>query len=125
MGMVSALEAKLPTFAGTWGIAHTRWATHGAPNDANAHPFVDTKGEFALAHNGIIENYAGLRAELISAGVPLTSQTDSELMVHLIARADKGDTVEAVRAVLQRVEGSYAIVVVHNGRQEVIAARNR
>ncbi len=124
-GKVSALEAKHPHFSGTWGIGHTRWATHGPPTDSNAHPFLDATGQFALIHNGIIENYQGLRQELVTAGVPLTSQTDSEVLVQLIARADKGDTLAAVRSVLNRVEGSYGIVVIHRGRQELVAARNQ
>lgn len=94
---------------GSAGIGHTRWATHGAPSDANAHPHLC--GKFALVHNGIIENAAALRAELERAGERFVSQTDSEVIVHLIARAYTGGFFAAVAAACARLQGSYAIAV--------------
>jgi len=94
-GRLANLEARLDEvgrerFAGTTGMGHTRWATHGAPTDPNAHPHRDSSGRVAVVHNGIIENFAQLRAELEAAGVELTSQTDTETAAHLIARAYDG-----------------------------------
>ena len=80
-------EADPDTLRGTAGIGHTRWATHGRPTDRNAHPHRDGAGEFAVAHNGIIENFAALRRELETAGVEFASDTDTEVAVHLVSRA--------------------------------------
>lgn len=96
---------------GTTGIGHTRWATHGAPTEANAHPQVDASGDIAVVHNGILENYGALRAELINDGVELTSDTDTELIAQLLGR-EHGDLVERVRAVMPRLVGQYAVVAV-------------
>ena len=98
----------------TIGIGHTRWATHGAPNDENAHPHFDHSGELALIHNGIIENYASLKKELINRGHKFISETDTEVLVHLIEDVYKNENVElddAVRIALNEVVGAYAIVV--------------
>ena len=95
--------------AGTAGIGHTRWATHGKPSDENAHPH--TAGKFALVHNGIIENYAALRAELSARGETFSSETDSEVIVKLIAALYSGDFFAAVAAACARLKGSYAVAV--------------
>ena len=95
------------------GLAHTRWATHGRPNDLNAHPHVDCTGKIMVIHNGIIENFQALRDELEERGHRLTSETDTEAFAHLVEEAYDGDLADAVRAALRRVEGAYAIVVMH------------
>lgn len=95
---------------GTTGIAHTRWATHGGPAVMNAHPHI-AGGRIALVHNGIIENYAELRAELVAEGVEMTSQTDTEVLAHLVNRYYEGDLLKAVKQALARVTGAYAIAV--------------
>ena len=108
----------------TIGIAHTRWATHGLPTCANAHPQVADGGSLALVHNGIIENYAALRSGLEKRGVKFASQTDTEVLAHLIALFDKGDFLSAVCEALKRVEGTYGIAAIsakHKG--EMIVAR--
>jgi len=115
-GKINVLENllhKKPLF-GSVGIAHTRWATHGAPNQVNAHPHSDCKGEIALVHNGIIENYAKLKTELIKEGHKFTSQTDTEVIVHLIEKFYHNSIPleEAVRKALAKLEGSFAIAVV-------------
>jgi glucosamine--fructose-6-phosphate aminotransferase (isomerizing) len=107
------------------GIAHTRWATHGPPTAANAHPHADQSGRIALVHNGIIENYAPLRAQLEAKGHRFLSQTDSEVLAHLIGELYRGNLLEAVCAALHHVEGAYGIAVLsadHPG--ELVAARN-
>ena len=109
------------------GIGHTRWATHGPPTDANAHPHTDADGRVALVHNGIVENYLALRQELVEAGVELRSDTDSEVLAHLIGRAMAGGLplVDAVRQALSRVEGYYAIAAVADGGSpSLVAARH-
>jgi len=95
------------------GIAHTRWATHGRPNDTNAHPHTDCTGRLALIHNGIIENYAEIKERLLAAGHTFASETDTEALVHLIEERYDGDLVEAVRSALNEVRGAYAIGVMH------------
>ena len=97
--------------AGTVGIGHTRWATHGAPTDANAHPHTDPSGEFVVVHNGIIENFAALQDELEAEGHAFTSETDTEILAHLVAREYDGDLVAAVRRAVSRADGAYALVV--------------
>jgi glucosamine--fructose-6-phosphate aminotransferase (isomerizing) len=110
------------------GIAHTRWATHGEPTDANAHPQVDSAGHIAVVHNGIIENAEQLRGKLTADGVVFTSETDTESLAHLIARAlrDGASSLEdAVRATLREVEGAYGIVVLDvRDPDELVVARN-
>ena len=108
----------------TIGIAHTRWATHGLPTVANAHPHVADDGSLALVHNGIIENYAALRAGLEKRGVKFLSQTDTEVVAHLVAAFDKGDLLAAAAEALKRVEGTYGIAAIsakHPG--EMVVAR--
>jgi glucosamine--fructose-6-phosphate aminotransferase (isomerizing) len=109
------------------GIGHTRWATHGGPTEHNAHPHTDCTGALALVHNGIIENHVELGDELVSAGHDLRSETDTEVLAHLIeaGMATGLPLVEAVRAALLRVEGSFAIAVVHAGEPDLIVAARR
>ncbi len=119
-------ERPLPS-SGT-GIGHTRWATHGGPTDRNAHPHLDTASRFAVIHNGIIENFARLRGDLEAAGVELVSDTDTEVVAHLLAEvwADvDGDLAEALRRVCRHLEGAFTLVVVHAGTPGVIAAARR
>ena len=105
-GKIAALEAQLGNDmpAANVGIAHTRWATHGAPNTRNAHPHTDCAGNIAVAHNGIIENHAVLRQMLISKGHRFTSETDTETLAHLIEQFYEGSLEQAVAAALQEVE---------------------
>jgi glucosamine--fructose-6-phosphate aminotransferase (isomerizing) len=115
-GELSALETALSdaAHAGPVGVGHTRWSTHGPPTDANAHPHTDADGRVAVVHNGIVENYRALRDELAAAGVEFTSETDTEVVPHLIARElDAGRSPgAAIRAAVDRLEGSYALAVV-------------
>src|SRR5215204_2002704 len=106
------------------GLAHTRWATHGRPNDLNAHPHRDCTGEITVIHNGIIENFRELRDGLEARGHTLASETDTEAIAHLIEEAYEGDLADAVRASLPRVEGAYALVVMHRGElSRLVGAR--
>ena len=106
------------------GLAHTRWATHGRPNDLNAHPHQDCTGEITVIHNGIIENFRELRDGLEQRGHKLTSETDTEAIAHLIEESYTGDIADATRAALRQLEGAYAIVVMHRGeRDRLIGAR--
>jgi glucosamine--fructose-6-phosphate aminotransferase (isomerizing) len=106
------------------GLAHTRWATHGRPNDLNAHPHQDCTGEITVIHNGIIENFRELRDELEARGHTLTSETDTEALAHLVEESYEGDLADAVRAALRRVEGAYAVVVMHRGEGDrLVGAR--
>ena len=113
-GNLDNLKEKLDTkpMKGTCGIGHTRWATHGAPTDVNAHPHLSSDGKFAIVHNGIIENYLELKEELIKEGYKFLSETDTEVIVHLIEHYYKGDTKEAFLKTVSRLEGSYAIGVI-------------
>jgi glucosamine--fructose-6-phosphate aminotransferase (isomerizing) len=126
-GKISALENLLrkKPLDGNIGIAHTRWATHGAPNHVNAHPHLDCKGEVAVVHNGIIENYASLKAQLIKEGHRFLSQTDTEVIVHLIEKFYKNIPLEeAVRKSLSLVVGSFAVGVVSKREPEkLVGAR--
>jgi glucosamine--fructose-6-phosphate aminotransferase (isomerizing) len=126
-GRIAALEALTQgaNLAGTLGIAHTRWATHGAPNDVNAHPHTDMSGKLAVVHNGIIENWSALRQLLEQEGVVFKSETDTEVLAHLFARYYKGDLEKAVQDGLQEVRGAYGIAVIHADEPDVlVAARN-
>ena len=106
------------------GLAHTRWATHGRPNDLNAHPHQDCTGEITVIHNGIIENFRELRDGLEERGHVLTSETDTEAIAHLIEEAYAGDIAEATRAALRRMEGAYALAVMHRGEPDrLVGAR--
>ncbi|QLG28710.1 glutamine--fructose-6-phosphate transaminase (isomerizing) [Halorarum halophilum] len=121
-----AIDAGESVPGGSVGIGHTRWSTHGPPTDANAHPHTDESGRVAVVHNGIIENYRALRDELEAEGVAFESETDTEVVPHLVARAlDEGLEPEAaVRDAVERLDGSYAIAVVVAGEERVFAARN-
>jgi glucosamine--fructose-6-phosphate aminotransferase (isomerizing) len=106
------------------GLAHTRWATHGRPNDLNAHPHQDCTGEITVIHNGIIENFRALRDGLEARGHALTSETDTEALAHLVEEHYQGDLADAVRATLRMVEGAYAIAVMHRGENDrLVGAR--
>jgi glutamine---fructose-6-phosphate transaminase (isomerizing) len=106
------------------GLAHTRWATHGRPNDLNAHPHQDCTGEITVIHNGIIENFRELRDGLEARGHRLTSETDTEAIAHLVEEAYTGDLAEAVRHALRQIEGAYAIVVMHRAEGDrLVGAR--
>ncbi|MGW7516018.1 glutamine--fructose-6-phosphate transaminase (isomerizing) [Streptomyces sp. NPDC054796] len=125
-GRVRDLEDRLPKrFAGATGIAHTRWATHGAPNDENAHPHLDAAEKVAVVHNGIIDNASELRAKLTADGVVFLSETDTEVLSHLIARA-QAETLEArIQEALRHVEGTYGIAVLHEDFPDrIVVARN-
>lgn len=125
-GRVRDLESGLPKrFGGKVGVGHTRWATHGPANDVNAHPHQDAAGAVAVVHNGIIDNAAGLRAELAAAGVELVSDTDTEVVAHLVARSD-ADTLEGkVSQALRRIEGTYGLAVLHaDFPDRIVVARN-
>ncbi len=113
VGKLANLEAVLRDnpLHGSVGIGHTRWATHGRPSDTNAHPHLDCHGRIAVIHNGIIENHAMLRAELVAKGHKFASETDTEVIAHLLEDLFEGDLVEAVRKALVMVSGAYALGV--------------
>ena len=112
VGRLDALKDKLKTRMpeGVIGIGHTRWATHGRPSDQNAHPHTDCHGDFVVVHNGIIENFMTLKEALLAKGHRFTSETDTEVVAHLVEEFYRGDFSEAVRAVLKKIEGSYSLV---------------
>jgi glutamine---fructose-6-phosphate transaminase (isomerizing) len=127
-GSVDELERALTAthpLPGSWGLGHTRWATYGKPTDANAHPFTDCTGQIAIVHNGIIENHAALREGLKAAGHVFRSETDTEVLVHLIERDYKGKLVEAVASALKEVEGTYAVVATHAREMGVLVGARR
>jgi glutamine---fructose-6-phosphate transaminase (isomerizing) len=129
-GKLSNLELQLetdPLSKSSTGIGHTRWATHGAPNDVNAHPHLSEDGSIAVIHNGIIENFASLRDELRAGGVTLQSETDTEVVAHLLADEIKvtPDLAEALRKVCQRLTGAFTLVVTHGGSPDVVVAARR
>ena len=124
-GKLSALERALKEehLEGPLGVGHTRWATHGAPTDPNAHPHTTEDGTIAVIHNGIIENYLELKEALRARGHRFASDTDSEVLAHLIEEKYQGDLFEAFREALKEVRGAYAVVAVHKDHQELVAAR--
>jgi glutamine---fructose-6-phosphate transaminase (isomerizing) len=119
------VDRPLPT--GTTGIGHTRWATHGGPTDANAHPHLDNAGRVSVVHNGIIENFAQLRAELEERGHQLVSETDTEVVAHLLAEefSSCADLAEAMRLVCRRLEGAFTLVAVHADDPDVVVGARR
>ena len=125
-GKVRDLERLLPDHPkGTPGIAHTRWATHGEPSDRNAHPHCDARNRYAIVHNGIVENAGALRAQLEAKGVVFRSETDSEVLAHLIAAMDAETLIEAVRGALRLVVGTYGLAVLDSKRPDtIVVARN-
>lgn len=128
-GKVAVLEAACNStkITSRIGIAHTRWATHGAPSDANAHPHISPNGKLAIVHNGIIENYASLKTALLSKGHVFTSETDTEVLIHLIEEVQERtgfDLAESVRLALHNITGAYAIVIIDEDNPgRLIAAR--
>jgi len=129
-GKLSILTDDLdatPLANGETGIAHTRWATHGAPTDVNAHPHLGDGGNLALIHNGIIENFQELKDELTQAGDVFTSETDSEVAALLVGRAfrDTGDLSEAMRQVVVRLEGAFTLLAVHKNQPGVVVGARR
>ncbi len=134
-GRLENLDKQLATvgrsaFAGTSGMGHTRWATHGRPTDRNAHPHTSRDGKFAVVHNGIIENYAALRAEVERAGIEFSSDTDTETAVHMLdleyaSGVNAGDFVASAYAVLGRLEGAFTLVFTHSDHPGTIVAARR
>lgn len=108
---------------GVIGIAHTRWATHGEPNEKNAHPHLDCQSKIAIVHNGIVENYQSLRELLIKEGHKINSETDSEVLAHLVEKFYQGDLLSAVKETLAVVKGAYGLAVIHKDHQQIVAAR--
>jgi glucosamine--fructose-6-phosphate aminotransferase (isomerizing) len=130
-GKLANLEKELadrPLPLSTVGLGHTRWATHGGPTDANAHPHFDSAGKVAVVHNGIIENFALLRAELQDAGIELRSQTDTEVVAHLLGAEFPlagGDLAEAMRRVCLRLAGAFTLVAIHADQPDVVVGARR
>jgi len=124
--LVDDLESD-PLRDGSTGIGHTRWATHGGPTDENAHPHLADDGKLALIHNGIIENFSELKAELVAEGVEFLSETDSEVAAHLVARAYRasGDLTEALRTVVATLDGAFTLLVVHADQPGVVVGARR
>jgi glucosamine--fructose-6-phosphate aminotransferase (isomerizing) len=125
-GRLSILEDYLKEshLTGNMGIGHTRWATHGAPSDANAHPHLNKEGNIAVVHNGIIENYMQIKEELVGRGYEFKSETDTEVIVHLIDSLYTGDLLDAVYKTLARLRGAYALQIISsNHPDEFIAVR--
>ena len=125
-GKIKDLRAIVPgDLAGVWGIGHTRWATHGGVTNLNAHPHADCTGKITIAHNGIIENYASLKEKLLSEDHLFVSETDSEVIAHLIESVYDGDLERAVKGALALLKGTYGIVVMHADEPgKVVGARN-
>ncbi|KQX81533.1 glutamine--fructose-6-phosphate transaminase (isomerizing) [Streptomyces clavifer] len=129
-GKLLNLEKELkdrPLPAGNTGVGHTRWATHGGPTDVNAHPHLDNAGRVAVVHNGIIENFAALREELAGRGHELASETDTEVVAHLLAEAysSAGDLAEAMRQVCRRLHGAFTLVAVHADAPDTVVGARR
>ncbi|MDD1716087.1 MAG: glutamine--fructose-6-phosphate transaminase (isomerizing) [Methanolinea sp.] len=123
VGRIGKNTPSMKGFPGKIGIGHTRWATHGAPSDRNAHPHMDCQEKIAVVHNGIIENYAALRRELQARGHNLRSETDTEVIPHLLEEHYHGDLLAAVEEILPMLEGSYAILALACDENRIIAAR--
>jgi len=124
-GRISDSSSSAVNLKGKIGIGHTRWATHGVPSDVNAHPHMDCSNQIAVVHNGIIENYAELKRELIAKGHIFRSETDTEVVAHLIEEvyALEKDLLAAVQKIVPRLTGSYALLVIAAGEDRIIAAR--
>ncbi len=125
-GKIDAINRKLNmnSMQGNIAILHTRWATHGPPTKRNAHPHLDCRGEIAIVHNGIIENYSSIKELLEKEGHTFSSETDSEVLAHLIEKFYRGNLEEAVLKALQEVEGTYGMAVMHKNENKIVAARN-
>ena len=127
-GHVAELEkamAQRGDMEGFTGIGHTRWATHGKPSDLNSHPHLSSSGRIAVVHNGIIENYASIKSELLAEGVTFRSETDTEVVAQLIDRYYESDLAAAIRKTLDRLEGSYALGIVAADRPDVVFAARK
>lgn len=124
IGRVAELTKKLKAHDGTTGIGHTRWATHGEPSKKNAHPHLDCTGKIAVVHNGTINNFQQLRERLAGEGHKLVSDTDTEVLPHLIEKYYRGDLVTAVEKALSEVEGAYTMIAMVCGEDKLVAARN-
>jgi glucosamine--fructose-6-phosphate aminotransferase (isomerizing) len=123
-GEIDDLRGSMPNISGVYGIAHTRWATHGPPTKTNAHPFTDCKGKIAIIHNGIIENYLKLKESLIKKGHKFKSETDTETFVHLLEENYDGNLESAFRKVLPMLEGAFALAAVHSKEKgKIVVAR--
>jgi len=127
VGKLAVLEEKISnrTFRSNIGIGHTRWATHGRPSDKNAHPHMDCHGDFVVVHNGIIENYLELREVLKKEGHIFRSETDTEVVAHLVEQYYEGDLEEAVRYALTKIKGSYALVVLSYMHPDIMVAARK
>lgn len=127
VGRISALESRLngEMDQATIGMAHTRWATHGAPTECNAHPHCDASGRLALVHNGIIENYRALKAYLEGEGIRLESETDTEVLAKLVGHFYEGKLDDAVRRALREVRGTFGIAVLHADEPDTVVAARR
>ncbi len=125
-GKIQALQGIVPdSLEGNWGIGHTRWATHGGVNDSNAHPHCDCTGKIAICHNGIIENYVGLKDRLTEEGHRFLTETDSEVIAHLLESLYDGDLENAVKSTVSLLKGTYGILAMHTEHPDVIiGARN-
>src|SRR3989344_7411854 len=124
-GKVSELENAVDkeTVLGNIGIAHTRWATHGVPNEKNAHPHLDCTGNIAIVHNGIVENYQALKELLIKEGHKIISDTDSEIIAHLIEKFNQGNVEEATIQALKLIEGAFGLAILEKSTEKIIVAR--
>jgi len=120
---VQELTATMPKIGGLVGIGHTRWATHGEPSQVNAHPHLDCSGNIAVVHNGVINNFQKLKQQLIAEGHSFVSETDTEVIPHLIEKYYDGNLEEAVETALRDVEGSYAIIVLAAKEPKLVVAR--
>ncbi|MDR1626800.1 MAG: glutamine--fructose-6-phosphate transaminase (isomerizing) [Spirochaetia bacterium] len=125
-GKIARLREIVPAgLPGTWGIGHTRWATHGVVNDTNAHPHANSAGDIAIVHNGIIENFSALKEKLVSEGHVFRSQTDSEVIAHLVSDFYEGDLEAALKATLQLLRGTYGLICIHAKEpNRLVGARN-
>ncbi|WP_019177546.1 glutamine--fructose-6-phosphate transaminase (isomerizing) [Methanomassiliicoccus luminyensis] len=122
-GEISKLYTSMPEIRGNLGVGHTRWATCGKPSKQNAHPFVDCTNQTAVVHNGIIENYQALRKQLTDEGHKFTSETDTEVLVHLLEKHYRGNLRAALISALKEVKGTYAVVALRTDSNEIVAAR--
>ena len=121
---IDALRKKLGPNSSQIGIGHTRWATHGKPSQINAHPHLDCGGKISVVHNGVIDNFLQIREQLIEEGHVFLSETDSEVIPHLIEKYYAGNLEEAVSQAIQELKGSYAFVVIHTDWKQLVVARN-
>src|ERR1700690_2180494 len=116
---------RLEPLSGSYGIGHTRWATHGRPTEENAHPHRDCRGEIVVVHNGIVENYLALRKQLTAEGHTFKTETDTEVIAHLIEKHFKGTLEDAVRATIHEISGVFAISVISSlDPHKIVAARS-